>query len=152
MLKKSSQKCPGCLAFWQQRAQPRVRWSSCGRPVRGHCCSLHRRTRSIGTEGCRGRHDVCSGQRGSLLCCRGEDHQLPEGHSESGFLKHTYLMLSSFAECAEKDTIPTFRVIEKLKKVKTVSDCTNKCIHNPDCDFYKWKVTQTQSQFILSLI
>ena len=55
-------------------------------------------------------------------------------------------------ECAEKDTIPVLRVIEKLKKVKTVSDCAKKCIQNPDCDFYKWKVTQTQLQFILSLI
>ena len=39
-----------------------------------------------------------------------------------------------------------------IKNVKTVSDCARKYIQNPDCDYYKWKVTQTQSQFILSLI
>jgi hypothetical protein len=42
-------------------------------------------------------------------------------------------------ECADKDTIPVLRVIEKLKKVKTVLDCSKKCIANPDCDYYKWK-------------
>ena len=52
-------------------------------------------------------------------------------------------------ECAEKDTIPVLRTIAKLKKVKTVSACSKECIENPDCDYYKWKVAQTQSQFIL---
>merc|ERR1712130_433933 len=42
-------------------------------------------------------------------------------------------------ECAQKDTIPVLRVIEKLKKVKTVEACSQKCIQNPDCDYYKWK-------------
>ena len=54
-------------------------------------------------------------------------------------------------ECAGKDTIPVLRTIEKLKKVKTVSDCSQKCIQNPDCDYYKWKVTQKQSKCILDM-
>ena len=54
-----------------------------------------------------------------------------------------------FPECADKDTIPVLRVIEKLKKVKTVEDCSKKCNQNSDCDYYKWKVTQTQSKFIM---
>merc|ERR1712130_516311 len=36
-------------------------------------------------------------------------------------------------------TIPVLRVIGKLKKVKTVEDCSKKCNQNPDCDYYKWK-------------
>ena len=46
-------------------------------------------------------------------------------------------------------TIPVLRVIGKLKKVKTVEDCSKKCNQNPDCDYYKWKVTQAPSQFIM---
>jgi len=42
-------------------------------------------------------------------------------------------------ECAEKDMIPYLRVIKKLKKIKTVEDCSKKCIQNPDCDYWKWK-------------
>ena len=53
-------------------------------------------------------------------------------------------------ECADKDKIPVLRVIEKLKKVKTVEDCSKKCIQNPDCDYYKWKVTQTRN--LLSML
>ena len=45
-------------------------------------------------------------------------------------------------ECAEKDTIPYLRVIKKLKKIKTVEVCSKKCIQNPDCDYWKWKVAQ----------
>jgi len=49
-------------------------------------------------------------------------------------------------ECADKDKIPVLRVIEKLKKVKTVEDCSKKCIQNPDCDYYKWKTHKKASK------
>merc|ERR1712130_816223 len=49
-------------------------------------------------------------------------------------------------QCADKDKIPVLRVIEKLKKVKTVEDCSKKCIQNPDCDYYKWKTHKKASK------
>ena len=60
-------------------------------------------------------------------------------------LSHALITESCFIfiplpECAEKNTIPALRVIEKLKKVKTVADCSQKCNQEPDCGFYKWKV------------
>ena len=65
---------------------------------------------------------------------------------------HTKFFFLYSPDCAEKDTIPVLRTIAKLKKVKTVSDCSKKCLQNPDCDYYKWKVTQTQSKSISKFI
>ena len=33
-----------------------------------------------------------------------------------------------------------------------MTDCSQKCLQNPDCDYYKWKVTQTQLKSISKFI
>jgi len=44
------------------------------------------------------------------------------------------------AGCAEQDMVPVrLRILSKLKKVKTVEDCSKECLQNDDCDYYKWK-------------
>ena len=40
------------------------------------------------------------------------------------------------------DSAPYLRVVEKIKQVKTVESCQQKCQDNPDCDHFKWKVSK----------
>jgi len=51
----------------------------------------------------------------------------------------TTITTSAVGECAKKDTIPVLQTIEKLKRVETVSACSQKCNEEPACDYYKWK-------------
>jgi len=46
---------------------------------------------------------------------------------------------SAVEDCADEDTIPVLQTIEKLKRVETVSACSEKCNQDSACEFYKWK-------------
>merc|ERR1719278_1550953 len=42
-------------------------------------------------------------------------------------------------ECATPNTIPVLQVIQRINKVKKVTDCSKKCKARADCEYYKWK-------------
>merc|ERR1712025_49778 len=42
-------------------------------------------------------------------------------------------------ECWKENTIPYFKVIKVINKVRSVEDCDDLCDKNELCEFYKWK-------------
>jgi len=46
---------------------------------------------------------------------------------------------SAVEECAEKGTIPVLQTFKRVKKVESVSACSQKCNEDPACEYYKWK-------------